>query len=1129
MFCFLAQKSLESKNVNVANSNNVQKETSANITCNNNNLNQQGINKESESELTNNKLNGENGAQVNQMNHFSSIQNVRANLNKVQQQYHLVEGVWLSDKGLQQIKNLTMELPKRTRMKRGMRAQLLLKAEENDDLKEDDSIDKIDDEMNGIKTENGENGERKKRKRRLHKVGIGGFAVKSRGRGSMSKDDDMASTEFDIPSSDIISGNTDVAIHEKPRRRRRIKKRNQLQDTFPQYMQEAFFGKILLDTSKEVVPTASNISCDRRTSLIEMPCDDELTLNRDIGNDKIINLTPSEIAAVKMQKSKSAKLSSRSFDDASKSSLNDDDLQDSEALQELLTLPPLPADDELMDMLMNDEDGLNRHEESLDEMAVNVRDAEENANDAIESVLPVLSPHFNLESMVGESGLPQMDSKDVEDIFKGVLSPHQNEENDDLNSILGPPPPQPPLGPHNNKRISMPIPPPPLTTPLIPSPQNIIPASNVPLPQLTHSKQSPCSTPTSQNMDSPFNISSASSFSGNLSESLGAQYSPQITEPQSPWPLEHDNDNATQSQKNLQKWEADEALNNMATISPVLYANLKHPNLKNDYPIWTDRIKQIHKLWRQLPSDQRQPYLQMARENRAASRIQKAQADSRGGKDIKPNVSGLRDPELERQWKNLQASRQQQQLQQQQAIQDQRQDQMDYQMEFGQMMPQQQQPQQPNAPKMPVQAQFSIPMNRGKVPQPTTPGSAPLSPVIQVSRVRPPIDPHRLPVSVANKPHQFDPYTHQPATPRPQSAPHQVNVRPATPQQQRSPFSPSSPIISHPPQSMTPSSNEVFHTPPTTPRPQSSESFNTSSQGLPMSPYAMQQQPRTPMSSPSPFSPNNNIMAQTQQPHTSDPYAVPPSTPRPQQPFHNEGYSGQQLSQQTHDNFAQPLPPRSDHFSPQSTVSVSSSDNFSRPSPVATSQQNDPYARPPLTPRPQQTIQRSQFDDIYSHPVGTPRPGVQHHDSYLNSQEQTRPTMYQQQDSFAYQSQQRQVRPGMNQVRQPDPYIRSPSTPMPPPPPPPPSVSQDPYAKQPGTPMPPPIDRHDMMDNGQFSRQHLRDLLQRNQTKRLNDQLRPEQQPIQPRAWTGKFLFILYSFFLTNIFFFFLFLFRTTR
>ena len=47
----------------------------------------------------------------------------------------------------------------------------------------------------------------------------------------------------------------------------------------------------------------------------------------------------------------------------------------------------------------------------------------------------------------------------------------------------------------------------------------------------------------------------------------------------------------------------------------ILYANQNHPNLKTEYPIWADRIKQIAKIWKNLPNDKRQPYVQAAREN----------------------------------------------------------------------------------------------------------------------------------------------------------------------------------------------------------------------------------------------------------------------------------------------------------------------------------------------------------------------------------------------------------------------------------------------------------------------------------------------------------------------------------
>lgn len=46
-----------------------------------------------------------------------------------------------------------------------------------------------------------------------------------------------------------------------------------------------------------------------------------------------------------------------------------------------------------------------------------------------------------------------------------------------------------------------------------------------------------------------------------------------------------------------------------ATISPVLYANLKHPYLKKEYPDWPTRAKQVAKLWRKATQEERAPFL----------------------------------------------------------------------------------------------------------------------------------------------------------------------------------------------------------------------------------------------------------------------------------------------------------------------------------------------------------------------------------------------------------------------------------------------------------------------------------------------------------------------------------------
>ena len=81
---------------------------------------------------------------------------------------------------------------------------------------------------------------------------------------------------------------------------------------------------------------------------------------------------------------------------------------------------------------------------------------------------------------------------------------------------------------------------------------------------------------------------------------------------------------ASSNQRNqLLKWEHDEPLGDKATIAMILYANQNYPNLKTQHPVWTERIKQIMKIWKSLPIEKRQPYVQQARENRTTSRMNK--------------------------------------------------------------------------------------------------------------------------------------------------------------------------------------------------------------------------------------------------------------------------------------------------------------------------------------------------------------------------------------------------------------------------------------------------------------------------------------------------------------------------
>lgn len=76
------------------------------------------------------------------------------------------------------------------------------------------------------------------------------------------------------------------------------------------------------------------------------------------------------------------------------------------------------------------------------------------------------------------------------------------------------------------------------------------------------------------------------------------QFSPAFSEPPSPWVnmnegAEMDTTTvgipSTHNQRSSEKMKADEGLGNGATISAVLYANMNHPEWKNEHPIWSDR------------------------------------------------------------------------------------------------------------------------------------------------------------------------------------------------------------------------------------------------------------------------------------------------------------------------------------------------------------------------------------------------------------------------------------------------------------------------------------------------------------------------------------------------------------
>lgn len=63
-------------------------------------------------------------------------------------------------------------------------------------------------------------------------------------------------------------------------------------------------------------------------------------------------------------------------------------------------------------------------------------------------------------------------------------------------------------------------------------------------------------------------------------------------------------------------WEEAEKLGEKATKAPVLYTNTCFPHLKEEYPVWEDRLQVIYSLWRKLRLEQKVFYAEKARANR---------------------------------------------------------------------------------------------------------------------------------------------------------------------------------------------------------------------------------------------------------------------------------------------------------------------------------------------------------------------------------------------------------------------------------------------------------------------------------------------------------------------------------
>lgn len=379
---------------------------------------------------------------------------------------HYIDGIYLSEHGLQQIKSLQTE-PKRAKRKPKANlenekdAAILAAIESVVAGSADNSIEEIKMELmdpneeaqiykDGMEwsssdpapdgfslftTETGQVVLRKKRQRNLQKLGIGGFSVRNR----------AVRTKEEEPNSTSHQTNEDNK-KKKPNRR---KQKNKLAETYPAYLQEAFFGRPLLESNTKVKLESSSSDDEGKNSV-----SDDKTIKLSLDELKMIEtmrakqqqklLEEQKILQVNLAKTQqnlssdgsqiylNSKMQTDShisgnFSGGLQASLHqnitsiqteiktelglmddDDNNSDTDALKDVLGLPGDLLDNELVNTIMNEDDDLTK-----------------NSNDDVKGVkddlADILSPHFNL------------DCKDMEDmLFKSVLTDESQESQESM-------------------------------------------------------------------------------------------------------------------------------------------------------------------------------------------------------------------------------------------------------------------------------------------------------------------------------------------------------------------------------------------------------------------------------------------------------------------------------------------------------------------------------------------------------------------------------------------------------------------------------------------------------------------------------------------------------------------------
>ncbi|XP_042783103.1 histone-lysine N-methyltransferase 2C isoform X16 [Panthera leo] len=1015
------------------------------------------------------------------------------------------DGVCLTESGMTQLQSLTVTVPRRKRSKPKLKLKIInqnsvavlqtppdIQSEhsrdgEMDDSREGELVDcdgksesspereAVDDETKGAEGTDGV----KKRKRKPYRPGIGGFMVRQRSRTGQGKTkrsvirkDSSGSISEQLPNRDdgwsehlpdtLVDESVSVTENTEKIKKRYRKRKNKLEETFPAYLQEAFFGKDLLDTSRQNKLSLDNLSEDAA----------QLSYKTNMNT----NFLDPSLDPLLSSSSTPAKPGTHGT--------TDDPLAD---ISEVLN-----TDDDILGIISDDLAKSVDHSAGIDIGPV-ADDASSLPQPSVnptsrplseEQLDGILSPE--LDKMVTDGAIlgklykiPELGGKDVEDLFTAVLSPATAQPTP---LAQPPPPPAPQLLPIHSQDVFSRMP---LMNGLI-----------GPNPHLPHN-----SLPPGSGLGT-FSTVAQSPYTDTRDKNPA--FHPMASDPNSSWTssaptVEGENDTMSNAQRSTLKWEKEEALGEMATVAPVLYTNINFPSLKEEFPDWTTRVKQIAKLWRKASSQERAPYVQKARDNRAALRINKVQMSndplkrqqqqdsidpgSRIDSDLFKDPLKQRESEHEQEWKfrqqMRQKSKQQAKIEATQKLEQVKNEQQQQQQQFGAQPPVA--PSGSDTPSSGIQSPLTPQPGNGNAspaqafhkdlfpkqlpsapssassddvfvkPQAPPPAAAPArGPPVQESLSQPqtcqPPSPQVFSAGSAHSrpPSPVDPYAKMVGTPRPPPGGHGFsrrnstalveNCAPLPPVPRPAPVSEATANRPSPVRDFCASSTangDPYAKPPDTPRPTMTDQFPKPS-GLPRSPVVAEQTAKGPLAAGtsdhfSKPSPRADVFQRQRIP---DPYARPLLTPAP--PDSGPGPFKAPM---------QPPPPSQDPYGPVSQAPRRLSvDPYERPAfaprpgdNFSHSQSSGPYSQPPLTPHPATneslahssrafsqpgTMSRPTSQDPYSQPPGTPRPVV---DAY--------------------------PQPSGTSRSNPDPYSQPPGTPRP--------TTIDPYSQQPPTPRPP--------------------------------------------------------------------------